>query len=348
MKLIASWFLLSAADRSADVIAHKTKAKELKAMAVKYRQKAKEESHLAETLYQEQFQSPPQSAFQPSAEDQKVLAALKKKQLIANGEETQGVKVLVLEYSKVSKEYKKYARILQRKAQEEEKTELIIEARKANSAAKQMNQQAVALYDLYRVLQKAEENDSEGTREAKRVLKQHRKKARKLEKEARKLEKVADQLEVQGSVLKYVTKEGLADKGIFQEDPEEEIDSVDREVLASYADLKQEIKSESCLIYGWERCPYCTKAKEMLDQWDIPCKKIDLDSNVREENIKNEVLMAYTDQRSVPNIFVKQMHIGGFSHLQKHLLRCYRKSPKAPQELCDYFNLSKEQAPTAA
>jgi len=345
MKLIASWFLLSAAERSADVLDHKTKAKELKAMAVKYRQKAKEESHLAETLYQEQIQSPPQSAFQPSAEDQEVLAALKKKQLIANGEETQGVKVLVLEYSKKSKGYKKHARNLQRKAQEEEKTELIIEARKANSAAKQMNQEAVALYNLYRVLQKAEENDSEGTREAKRVLKEHRKELRWYETEARKYEKVADQLEVQGSVLKCVTKEGLADKGIFQE---EEIDSVDREVLTSYTDLKQEIKSESCLIYGWERCPYCTKAKEMLDQLDIPCKKIDLDSNVREENIKNEVLMAYTDQRSVPNIFVKQMHIGGFSQLQKHLQRCYRKSPKVPQELCDYFNLSKEQAPTAA
>jgi len=341
MKLIASWFLLSAARSSADVLDHKAKATELKAMALKYRQKAQEERHLAENLYQERVRSPPTSqlrgpASQLSAEDQKVLAGLKKQHLIANGEETNGVKALVLEYSEASKEYKKRARILQRQGHKEEKTELIIAGQRANATAKKIKQQAVYLYELYGVLRKAEENDSEDMREAKRVLKQLRQKARKSE-------KVADQLEIQGSILKYVKKGVLADTGIFQKDPEEEIDSVDREVLTSCANLKQEIKSESCLIYGWERCPWCTKAKQMLNQLDIPCKKIDLDSNVREENIKNEVLMAYTDQRSVPNIFVKQMHIGGFSHLQEHLQRCSRNSPEVPQKLCDYFNLSRSE-----
>jgi len=341
MKLIAFWFLLSAADRSADVLANKTKAKEMRALALDLRQKAQEETHLAENLYQQQVRSTPPAQLrgnnsQLSALDEKVLAELKGKQRIASGEEADGVKALVIKYSEAGKNNKEIALKLALKGYKED-------AQKVNEKANEMNRHAAYMKNLYRILRKAEDNDSKSVREAKLVVKQHRKNARKLEEKARKVENVADRLEIQGSVLKYVKKGGLTNIR-----SEEETDPVDLEVLKSYGAIIQEIKSETCLIYGRKRCPWCTKAKQLLEKLGVRCKKIDLDSNVRDEEIKNQVIMAYTDQRSVPNIFVKQTHIGGFSRLKKLLQHIVRSSPKAPQDIRDDFNVSSKQAPRAA
>lgn len=64
-------------------------------------------------------------------------------------------------------------------------------------------------------------------------------------------------------------------------------------------------------IYTWGYCPYCIRAKSLLKDKGLDFTEISLDG-------KNEELMALrerTGQRTVPQIFIDDEFIGGFSEL---------------------------------
>lgn len=66
------------------------------------------------------------------------------------------------------------------------------------------------------------------------------------------------------------------------------------------------------LVYSTNRCPYCTMAKRLLERKGAAYTEIDVESvpGLREE------LIAKTQRRTVPQIFIGDRHIGGFDDLQ--------------------------------
>ncbi len=74
------------------------------------------------------------------------------------------------------------------------------------------------------------------------------------------------------------------------------------------------------VIYTTNICPYCTMAKRLLSKKEAAYTEINVDSApaLREEMIRK------SQRRTVPQIFIDDLHIGGFDELyaleQQHKL----------------------------
>ena len=64
-------------------------------------------------------------------------------------------------------------------------------------------------------------------------------------------------------------------------------------------------------IYTTQTCPYCVRAKRLLEKKKVPYQEIDVSWN-DEERIK---LSQRTGRRTVPQIFVGETHVGGSDDL---------------------------------
>lgn len=65
-------------------------------------------------------------------------------------------------------------------------------------------------------------------------------------------------------------------------------------------------------IYTWSTCPYCIKAKALLDAKDVDYKEYNLDGN---EAGRTKMSERANGRRSVPQIFIDDKHIGGCDDL---------------------------------
>jgi glutaredoxin 3 len=65
------------------------------------------------------------------------------------------------------------------------------------------------------------------------------------------------------------------------------------------------------VVYSTNFCPYCVAAKKLLDSKKIPFEEI----NVQTDFEKREWLVKTTGQRTVPQIFIDNVSIGGFDEL---------------------------------
>jgi glutaredoxin 3 len=76
-------------------------------------------------------------------------------------------------------------------------------------------------------------------------------------------------------------------------------------------------------VYTTRYCGFCTRAKRLLEQEDIPFLEIDIsgDSEARVKLIERS-----GGQRTVPQIFIGSSHVGGFTEL----LALYRSGGLAP------------------
>ena len=65
------------------------------------------------------------------------------------------------------------------------------------------------------------------------------------------------------------------------------------------------------LIYTTKICPYCVMAKRLLDKKGAAYTEINVDNqaDLREE------MMRKTKRRTVPQIYIGDLHIGGFDDL---------------------------------
>ena len=65
------------------------------------------------------------------------------------------------------------------------------------------------------------------------------------------------------------------------------------------------------LIYSSEHCPYCVRAKELLQRkgCDYQEIRVDLDPQAKEK------MIAIIGRRTVPQIFIGERHIGGCDDL---------------------------------
>lgn len=65
------------------------------------------------------------------------------------------------------------------------------------------------------------------------------------------------------------------------------------------------------VIYTGRLCPYCTMAKRLFDRKGVAYTEIDVDS---EPNLRQQ-LMERTKRRTVPQIYIGDLHVGGFDDL---------------------------------
>ena len=65
------------------------------------------------------------------------------------------------------------------------------------------------------------------------------------------------------------------------------------------------------LIYTTKICPYCVRAKMLLQRKGVDYKEIDVSNDPAER----QALVERTRQRTVPQIFINGEHIGGCDDL---------------------------------
>ncbi|KAH9858247.1 glutaredoxin [Lenzites betulinus] len=78
-------------------------------------------------------------------------------------------------------------------------------------------------------------------------------------------------------------------------------------------DLVENTITESKIaIFSKSYCPYCKRAKALLTSKfpDVPTKIYELDE-IEDGDAIQQYLQEKTGQRTVPNIFINQKHVGG-------------------------------------
>mmetsp|Transcript_78747 Transcript_78747/g.157421 ORF Transcript_78747/g.157421 Transcript_78747/m.157421 type:complete len:333 (+) Transcript_78747:29-1027(+) len=74
--------------------------------------------------------------------------------------------------------------------------------------------------------------------------------------------------------------------------------------------IQREIGANDVVVFSKSYCPFCRRTKALFNSVGVPFTAIELD----ERNDGGELqaaLLALTGQRTVPNVFVKEKHIGG-------------------------------------
>ncbi|KAJ5677695.1 uncharacterized protein N7477_003328 [Penicillium maclennaniae] len=75
------------------------------------------------------------------------------------------------------------------------------------------------------------------------------------------------------------------------------------------------INENGVVVFSKSYCPYCTATKKLLKENGANFTTLELDQ-IDDGSAIQDALEEITQQRSVPNIFINQKHIGGNSDLQ--------------------------------
>lgn len=65
-------------------------------------------------------------------------------------------------------------------------------------------------------------------------------------------------------------------------------------------------------IYTWSRCPFCIRAKALLDQKGFEYTEYCIDGD---EDARSQMARRAGGRRSLPQIFIDNQHIGGCDDL---------------------------------
>lgn len=67
------------------------------------------------------------------------------------------------------------------------------------------------------------------------------------------------------------------------------------------------------LVYSTRYCPYCVRAKALLERHHMPYREIMVD----EDDEQRDIMLAKSNGRqTVPQIFINDEHIGGYDDLK--------------------------------
>jgi glutaredoxin 3 len=69
------------------------------------------------------------------------------------------------------------------------------------------------------------------------------------------------------------------------------------------------------VIWSKDACPFCVQAKALLEKRGIEYEE----RNVSQDWTREQLLEAVPDARTLPQIFLDNQHIGGFTDLRAHL-----------------------------
>lgn len=67
------------------------------------------------------------------------------------------------------------------------------------------------------------------------------------------------------------------------------------------------------VVYGTARCPYCVRARGLLDRKGIAYTDIRLEQQPE----RRQEMERLSNRRTVPQIFIDEMHIGGSDELHE-------------------------------
>ncbi|CAO3645581.1 unnamed protein product [Mucor hiemalis] len=79
--------------------------------------------------------------------------------------------------------------------------------------------------------------------------------------------------------------------------------------------VKKTISENKVILFSKSYCPYCIRAKDLFDDINVDYKALELNDHKDGEAIQ-QVLAELTKQKTVPNLFINQQHIGGYDALQ--------------------------------
>lgn len=77
------------------------------------------------------------------------------------------------------------------------------------------------------------------------------------------------------------------------------------------------INANKIVVFSKSYCPYCSQTKQLLNQVGASDVNIIELNNVSDGAAMQNALQEITGQRTVPNTFINQKHIGGNSELQQ-------------------------------
>lgn len=69
------------------------------------------------------------------------------------------------------------------------------------------------------------------------------------------------------------------------------------------------------VVWSKNACPFCDQAKNLLKAKGIEFEE----RNVNKDWTKEQLLEAVPNARTLPQIFLDNKHVGGFTELRKHL-----------------------------
>ena len=70
---------------------------------------------------------------------------------------------------------------------------------------------------------------------------------------------------------------------------------------------------KNILIYTGPSCNFCDAAKRLLERNKLKFNEIDVSSG---ENIRDEMIKKSNGQRTIPQIFFGDYHVGGYTELR--------------------------------
>jgi len=69
------------------------------------------------------------------------------------------------------------------------------------------------------------------------------------------------------------------------------------------------------IVWSKENCPFCDQAKRLLKMKDIEFEE----RNINGDWTRDQLLEAVPTARTLPQIFLDDNYIGGFTELRRHL-----------------------------
>jgi glutaredoxin 3 len=73
--------------------------------------------------------------------------------------------------------------------------------------------------------------------------------------------------------------------------------------------------NNKAVVWSKDACPYCVQAKQLLTSRGIEYEERNINHNWTRE----QLLEAVPGARTLPQIFLGEQHIGGFTELRAHL-----------------------------
>ena len=70
---------------------------------------------------------------------------------------------------------------------------------------------------------------------------------------------------------------------------------------------------KNILIYTGPSCNFCDAAKRLLERNKLKFSEVDVSSG---ENIREEMIKKSNGQRTIPQIFFGERHVGGYTELR--------------------------------
>ena len=78
------------------------------------------------------------------------------------------------------------------------------------------------------------------------------------------------------------------------------------------------IKTGKVVVFSKTYCPYCDEAKQIFSSAGVTFDTYELDKLPEGDTMQN-ALLEITGQKTVPNIFIAEKHIGGCSDLKSKI-----------------------------